>query len=115
MPRITLGAILVLVAIGSTMIVALLGAPGWLIVVVLTGLCVSALVLPTAIREFRPDPQRAADRPDFEDSESPRPTPAHQRRSVQGSDSSSSWFGFDGGWSGDGGSDSAGGSSSGGE
>lgn len=114
LPRITLGAILVFVAIGSTMVAALLGAPDWLIIVVLTVLFVFALVLPTAIREFGRDQPTSVGRSGLGNPEGPRPTPTRRRRHAQSSDSSSGWFGFDGGWSGDGGSDSSGGSSGGG-
>ncbi len=112
MPRITLGTVLMFVAIGTTIITALLGAPDWLIVVVAALLFVLALVLPIAIRDFganRHVQGRAAERPAGAPSRPPH------RRHAGSSDSSSGWFGFDGGWSGDGGSDSSGGSSGGGD
>lgn len=115
MPRMTLGAILVFVAIAGTITGALLGAPDWLIIVVLTVLSVLALVVPTAIREFGSEQNRLGDRSSLDGAEAPRTTPSDQRRHSQGSDSSSSWFGFDGGWSGDSASDSSGGSSGGGD
>ena len=52
MPRITLGTVLMFVAIGTTIVTALLGAPDWLIVVVAALLFVLALVLPIAIRDL---------------------------------------------------------------
>ncbi|MGW8815013.1 hypothetical protein [Gordonia terrae] len=115
MPRITLGAILVFVAIGSTIVAALLGAPDWLIIVILTALFVLALVTPTAIREFGSDRSSTDVRSGLANADAPQPRPVHQRRSTHSSDSSSSWFGFDGGWSGDSASDSSGGSSGGGD
>ncbi len=111
MPRITLGTVLMFVAIGTTIVTALLGTPDWLIVVVAALLFVLALVLPIAIRDFganRHAQGRGVERPAGAPSR-----PPHRR--AGSSDSSSSWFGFDGGWSGDGGSDSSGGSSGGGD
>ncbi|UPG66518.1 hypothetical protein [Gordonia hongkongensis] len=50
MPRITLGTVLMFVAIGTTIVTALLGAPDWLTVVVAALLFVLALVLPIVRR-----------------------------------------------------------------
>lgn len=114
-PRITLGAILVFVATGSTIVAALLGAPDWLIIVILTVLVILALVVPTAIREFGSDRSSADHGSVLANADAPQRTPVHQRGRTHTSDSSSGWFGFDGDWSGDGGSDSSGGSSGGGD